>query len=213
MNRINPNGYLQRLEALIEERLKAGADKERIDTRIWDIFGETWAVLFTDLSGFSRYVAEYGIIHFLQNIFESQRIFEPCIDAHDGVLFKVEGDSMLVLFRKPVKALECAISMQRAALEYNKDKIDAEKILLCVGLGYGRILTIGNQDVFGQEVNAASKLGEDIARPWDILVTESVASEVAGMPGISLEKIDFVPPGAKSAYKICYSAYSQDDVS
>ena len=43
-----------RLSRLIEERLKPGSDKKRIDERIWDLFGETWAVMFTDLEGFSR---------------------------------------------------------------------------------------------------------------------------------------------------------------
>lgn len=204
MNKIHPNGYLQRLESLIEERLKPGADKEKIDARIWDIFGANWSILFTDLAGFSRYVAEFGIIHFLQNILESQKIFEPCIDAHDGVLFKVEGDSMLILFKRPRKAVECAISMQYAAKEYNKDKADEEKILLCAGIGYGKVLTIGSRDVFGQEVNAASKLGEDVARAWEILVTDSVAEEIGDMPGIKLEKIDKVPPGARAAYKLIY---------
>ena len=42
-----------RLEMLIEERLKPGADKARIDRRIWNLFGEKWAVLYTDLAGFS----------------------------------------------------------------------------------------------------------------------------------------------------------------
>ena len=58
-----------RLEKLIEERLKPGADKDMIDQRIWDLFGEEWCVMFTDLSGFSRGVARFGIIHFLQTIF------------------------------------------------------------------------------------------------------------------------------------------------
>jgi class 3 adenylate cyclase len=205
MSSIHTSGSLQRLEALIAERLRHGADKAAVDARIWGVFGETWSVMFTDLSGFSRFVAEFGIIHFLQIIHESQRIFEPCIDANDGVLVKVEGDSMLVLFRRPAKAVECAIAMQRAAKEYNRDKIDAEKILLCVGIGYGNILTIGDQDVFGAEVNAASKLGEDTAKAWDILVTDSVAAEIRGMPGISIELIDTVPPGAKAAYKLTYT--------
>jgi hypothetical protein len=61
LTRIHPTGYLERLGSLIEERLKPGADKKAIDARIWDIFGETWSVLFTDLSGFSRHVAEFGI--------------------------------------------------------------------------------------------------------------------------------------------------------
>ena len=41
-----------RLELLIEERLRPKTDKDRIDKRIWNLFGEKWAVLYTDLSGF-----------------------------------------------------------------------------------------------------------------------------------------------------------------
>ena len=54
-----------RLEKLIQKRLKPDANKELIDKRIWDLFGEVWCVMFTDLAGFSRKVATYGIIHFL----------------------------------------------------------------------------------------------------------------------------------------------------
>lgn len=57
-----------RLELLIEERLNPKSDKARVDKRIWNLFGEKWAVLYTDLSGFSRNAAEFGIIHFLQTI-------------------------------------------------------------------------------------------------------------------------------------------------
>ena len=39
------------------------ADLARIDQRIWDLFGEEWAVMFTDLAGFSRQVEAFGIIH------------------------------------------------------------------------------------------------------------------------------------------------------
>ena len=42
-----------RLEKLIAARLEAGADKVAIDRRIWRLFGETWAVMHTDLAGFS----------------------------------------------------------------------------------------------------------------------------------------------------------------
>ncbi len=204
LRNLNPSGYSDRLLKLINERLKPGADKEQIDQRIWDLFGEEWSVMFTDLSGFSRLAADFGIIHFLQIIYESQRIFSPCIDNHDGVLIKIEGDSMLILFRQPSKAVKCAIDMQRAAQEYNQDKSDAEKILLCVGIGYGKILTIGEQDVFGAQVNAASKLGEDTAKAWDILVTDAVANSIKEMVSIDLEKISFVPPGSTGAFKVIY---------
>ncbi len=54
-----------RLWQLVEQRTQPGADHVRIDERIWDLFGEEWSVMLTDLSGFSRRVAEFGIIHFL----------------------------------------------------------------------------------------------------------------------------------------------------
>jgi adenylate cyclase len=202
ISKIHSSSYLQRLHSLINERLKPGADKASIDARIWDIFGESWAVMYTDLSGFSRFAAEYGIIHFLQNILESQRIFEPCIDTHDGVLVKVEGDSMLILFRQPTKAIQCALDMQAAARGYNTGKAPEDQILLCVGIGYGRILTIGDQDVFGAEVNAACKLGEDRADSWEILVTDSVRAVASGLAGVEFERLDIAPPGANAAYRV-----------
>jgi adenylate cyclase len=61
IRRIISRASEDRLEKLIEERLQPGAIKAGIDKRIWSLFGERWAVLYTDLSGFSRNVAEFGI--------------------------------------------------------------------------------------------------------------------------------------------------------
>lgn len=195
---------LGRLEALVAERTRPGADKERIDRRIWDLFGERWAIMFTDLSGFSRHVAEFGIVHFLQVIYESQRLLVPVIEEHDGILLKTEGDSMLVMFRNPAKSLACAVAMQGVLERYNRRRPASEKVLLCVGLGHGDVLRIGDHDVFGAEVNAASKLGEDEAGAGDILVTTALHDAVREVDGVHLEPIDFVPPGAEGAFRVVY---------
>lgn len=194
-----------RFEKLLNERLKPGADKEKIDERIWDLFEEEWCIMFTDLTGFSRNVAEFGIIHFLQTKHEAERILIPVIDDYDGILLKVEGDSFMVLFKRAKKAIMAAIKMQHVCREYNVDRPDEEKILLCVGMGHGKILKIGDTDVFGAEVNAACKLGEDIAESWEILVTESVKRLLNDVEGISFEMIDKIPPGAKAAYEVKYN--------
>jgi class 3 adenylate cyclase len=194
-----------RLEKLIEERLQPGADKKIIDERIWDLFGEEWCVMFTDLSGFSRGVAKFGIIHFLQTIHESERLLIPIIEDHDGILLKVEGDSFMVIFRNVVKAIQCSVHMQRILKEYNADKSDEDKVLLCVGLGYGKMLRIGDSDVFGSEVNAASKLGEDTAKAWDILVTGAVMERAKGMPDISFQELKADIPGADRSFKVVYT--------
>jgi len=193
-----------RLEKLIQERLKPGADKEAIDNRLWDLFGEEWAVMFTDLSGFSRKVAQFGIIHFLQTIYESQRLLIPVIEDFDGILLKVEGDSFMVIFRNAKKAIQAAINMQKVLKNYNTEKSEEEHVLLCVGIGFGKMLRIGDEDVFGHEVNSASKLGEDTAKAWEIIVTGAVKDVVGDMKGIGFEVLEDAPAVVSSAFKLKY---------
>jgi len=195
-----------RLQKLIAARIEAAADRDSIDQRIWDLFGEEWCIMSTDLAGFSRNVVEFGIIHFLQTIYESERILIPVIEKHDGILLKVEGDSFFVIFRNVQKAIRASIEMQRTTVRYNAARVPQEHVLLCVGLGFGRVLRIGDADVFGAVVNFASKLGEDIAKASEILVTKAVSDAAASIDGISFEPIDDVPPGAEAAFRIVYQA-------
>lgn len=194
----------EQLGRLIEQRLAPGADKDAIDARIWDLFGEDWCVMFTDLAGFSRNVARFGIIHFLQMIYESECIFLPLIESHDGILLKREGDSILVIFRRADEGVRAAIEMQKALVPVNEQRDPEEKIHLCVGLGYGRILRIGDSDVFGAEVNAASKLGEDTARAGEILVTGAVHDRIRDIEGLRFVRLEKAPPGAEAAWKVEY---------
>lgn len=193
-----------RLEKLIAQRLSPGADKVAIDRQIWRLFGEKWAVLYTDLSGFSRHVAEFGIVHFLQTIYESHRLFVPLIEKDNGILLKTEGDSLIVMFRHVNDALRCALAMQLCTREYNKTRIDAEKVLLCVGIGFGEMLRIGDADIFGAEVNAACKLGEDTAKSNEILLTGAASREARLPPNTSLQQLDAAPAGTDTAFKLIY---------
>ena len=194
-----------RLEKLITQRIEAGADKVAIDQRLWDLFGEEWCIMATDLVGFSRGVARFGIIHFLQTIFESEKLLVPIVERHDGIMLKTEGDSFLVIFRNVKKAINASLEMQRTLREYNVNRKLEEHVLLGVGLGYGRVLRIGDADVFGAEVNAAYKLGEDTAKAYEILVTKAVQEASSDVPDISFKEIDTVPAGAEKAFRLIYS--------
>ncbi len=189
-----------RLWKLIAERARTGADVERIDERIWDLFGEEWAVMFTDLAGFSRNVEEFGILHFLQVIWEHQELLAPVIADHDGLLLKTEGDSLMLLFRSPHRALDCALAMQRACAQVNQRRKPEDQILLCVGIGFGRVLRIGDEDVWGQEVNAAVKLGEDTAKAGEILVTAGLHAALGGDASLRFEPIGKVT-GSERNYR------------
>lgn len=199
-------GSESRLWDLVAQRTEADADKAALDQRIWDLFGEDWAVMFTDLSGFSRATARFGIIHFLQIIAEQKRILLPIVAAHDGILVKIEADSFLILFRRAASALRCALAMQHACDAYNADRPEEEQILLCLGIGHGRILKIGDTDVYGAEVNAASKLGEDTAKAHEILVTESARLAAGDVPGVlGFDPLDAAIPGSALNHRVRYT--------
>ena len=79
-----------RLWELIAERARPGADVKALDRRIWDLFGETWAIMFTDLSGFSRQVEKFGILHFLQIILEHKGELSVETSSLGGAAFHVD---------------------------------------------------------------------------------------------------------------------------
>jgi class 3 adenylate cyclase len=193
-----------RLMRLIEERTLPGADLKRIDQRIWDLFGEDWAVMFTDLAGFSRQTAAFGIIHFLQIIYEQKKLLLPIVSDHDGILIKSEADSLLILFRRAESAVRCAIAMQHACQKTSERRVPEEQILLCLGIGVGRVLRIGDHDVWGAEVNAASKLGEDTAKAHEILVTEAVREACAKVEGITFLDLGLAVAGSAQNYRVKY---------
>lgn len=198
-------GSEARLWGLIDQRTRPDADKSGLDARIWELFGDDWAIMFTDLAGFSRQTAEFGIIHFLQIIHEQKKLLLPLVADHDGILVKIEADSFLILFRKPSRALCAALAMQAECRRYNADRLPEEQVLLCLGIGYGRVLKIGDSDVYGAEVNAASKLGEDTAKANEILVTGAARAAMGEVPGVTgYELIEETIPGSDHNFRVHY---------
>ena len=65
----------------------------------------------------------------------------------------------------------------------------------------------GILDVFGAEVNAASKLGEDTAKANEILVTDAFKEAVAGdveKLGVTFEELDVEVPGTAKSWRVRY---------
>jgi class 3 adenylate cyclase len=207
MAREQLKGSEERLWALMAERAGAGGDQEKvkeIDRRVWDLFGETWAIVFTDLSGFSRQVEAFGILHFLQIIHEHKILLDPVIARHDGILIKQEADSLMMIFRRAQSAMDCAIEMQHTLQELNKTRPPETAVLLCVGIGYGPLLRIGDLDVYGNQVNAASKLGEDTAKANEILITRAARDALTRTDGLSFEVLTDKIPGSPENFRVGY---------
>jgi adenylate cyclase len=167
-----------RLEKFLQERNEHPERAVEIDSKIRKAFGETLAVFVMDMSGFSRQTIRHGIIHFLSQIHRMHSIATPVVEGHGGEVIKYEADNIFAVFPEVEQAVEAAIELDRA-LELADTMLPEELDMHGeFGIGYGEILVIENEDIFGSEVNLASKLGEDLAQRGEILLTESAHARV-----------------------------------
>ena len=189
---------------LIEERASVDSDKAAVDQRLWESFGVEGAIVFTDLAGFTRRAEELGITHFLETVYHSQRLLRPIVDEHQGIVIEIVGDSMLLWFDDIDDSINCSVAMQRACKKYNTDRKPADQILLCLGIGYGRTLKVDNTRLAGPQVNVASKLGEDTAEGYEILVSNSVKENATPNADHEFVLTGISFPGSVEVYRVNY---------
>lgn len=146
--------------------------RKDIEKKLWEQFGEEHAVFVLDMSGFSLLTRKYGIVHYLSMVKRMQLTTEPIIESFGGSVVKYEADNCFALFPTPLSAINAAVAMQHAFQASNMLTSDDLDIYISCGIDYGRILVIENRDCFGDAVNRASKLGEDVAAAGDVLVTK-----------------------------------------
>jgi len=194
----------ERLWELMEQRALPGADHKRIDQRIWDLFGEDWVVMWTDLAGFARQTAAYGIIHFLRVLQEKKKLLFPLITDYDGVVVRVEGDSVVALFRRPEKAMRAAVDMQRAAKRANERRAPEEQLLLCIGLGFGKVLRVEDHEVWGVEASAAQLLAQNTAEANQILITGAAHDACPAVEGVDYLDLGVAVSGSAQNYRVKY---------
>jgi len=146
---------------------------DEIDNQLRDALQQNVAVLVLDMVGFSRLTVEYGIIHYLAMIHQMEEAARPAVTGNGGVVIKQEADNLYAIFDDPALALESALDLFRAFDAVNSVVPPDRDIFGSVGIGYGATLVIDEKDIFGSEVNIACKLGEDLARKNEILLTGS----------------------------------------
>ncbi len=146
---------------------------EQIDNQLRDALQSNVAVLVLDMVGFSRLTVEYGIIHYLAMIHQMEEAARPAVTGTGGVVIKQEADNLYAIFDDPVRALESALDIFRAFDAVNSVVPPDRDIYGSIGIGYGEVLVIDYEDIFGSEVNIACKLGEDLAEKSEILLTQS----------------------------------------
>jgi class 3 adenylate cyclase len=133
------------------------------------------------MSGFSLLTRKYGIVHYLSMVRRMQMTTEPIVKSYGGFMIKYEADNCFAVFPDPLTAVHAAIAMQHAFSSENLLTSDDLDIHISCGIDYGKILIVGHEDCFGDPVNRASKMGEDLAVAGEILITK--------------EAMEMIPPG------------------
>ncbi len=156
--------------AMADEQDADAADAIRAS--IWDEFGVDGAAFISDMAGFSSTSRKFGVCQFLKLIYRARRIIEPIIENNGGTLLKFDADNCYAYFQNTNDAIKASFDVNAAVFAANDRDNLADQIYLSVGIDYGRLLLIGDGDYFGDPVNTASKLGEDLAIRAEVLITE-----------------------------------------
>jgi len=181
------------------------ASRKRVEERLWKTYGSEQTVFVLDMSGFSLLTRKHGIIHYLSMVRRMQLTAEPIIQSYDGYMIKFEADNCFAMFPTPLLAVNAAIAMQHAFAAANILTADDLDIHISCGIDYGKILIVGKDDCFGDAVNRASKLGEDIAERGEILVTKEAMDMIPAEAGIKSREVSISISGISiPAYAIEY---------
>jgi class 3 adenylate cyclase len=170
-----PRPTVEQLFERLRGRTKANADA--MDREIENECVHETTVMMCDSSGFTRRTHEYGILHFLAVMTDVYDRVEPIVKKHGGETISRGADNLLAIFDDPVKGVDAAVKMQRMLGKFNEGKTDRDQFQLCMGFHFGKILRAAD-GIFGDKVNIAAKIGEDLAAADEILVTGDVAKRL-----------------------------------
>ena len=159
------------------------------------------AIVFTDIVGFTELMGRNE--NRAMALLEQQRsLLRPIVDNFNGEWLKEIGDGILMSFPSAVKAVTCALEIQRI-LAHNPD------LTLRIGIHIGDVIK-KDGDVFGDGVNIASRL-EPLAEPGGICVSERVHEDIRNKPDISAAfQEEQLLKGVDKPIKV-YSIFTQMD--
>lgn len=180
-------------------------ERHKIEDCLWDEFGAEYAVFVLDMSGFSLLTRKYGIVHYLSMVRRMQLTTKPIVKSYGGSMIKYEADNCFAVFPDPLSAVNAAIAMQHAFRAANLLTADELDIHIACGIDYGKVLVIGHEDCFGDPVNRASKMGEDLACSGEILITKEAMQMIPAEAGIKARAMNVSISGITiPAYMIEY---------
>jgi adenylate cyclase len=105
-----------------------------------------------------------------------KKVLEPLVGRHQGRIFKLTGDGVLIEFASAVNAVRCAIELQHEMGVANGEAPEERRVVLRIGVNLGDVV-VESGDLYGEGINIAARL-ESIAEPGGILLAGSAYDQV-----------------------------------
>jgi adenylate cyclase len=130
------------------------------------------AILAADVAGYSRLMAadERATV---QSLDAARALFRGRIQAHQGRVIDMAGDSVLAVFESAAGAVLAALEVQQQIESSMGDVPEDRRMRFRVGVHLGDVIEKGDGTVYGDGVNIAARL-ESLAIPGGITVSDAV---------------------------------------
>jgi class 3 adenylate cyclase len=172
----------QRLFSLIDRWADTdGDDTDEVERQIRAEFEQTCAILVIDTKGFSRSVHRDGVLSFLARISHMRQACVPHIERRGGTFVKYVADDIVAVFDGPDAALTAGLEMVDPA--FGEDPAHPfSDFELSIGIGFGPVFHVPGADLWGDQMNRAFKLGEEVANGGEVMVTDEAWDALGNPP-------------------------------
>ena len=142
-------------------------------------------IMFTDLVGFTEFIADHGDAVVLDLLATQERLVRESLPPRARIV-KELGDGLMLWFGDPCQAVAVALALQE---RFDREAA-AEELPLWVRMGvhYGQPARRGD-DLVGHDVNVASRIVE-LAAPGEVLASEAAVQRIGdGLPDVLFEEV------------------------
>jgi TolB-like protein/Flp pilus assembly protein TadD len=117
---------------------------------------------------------------------ELRGVFKEQVEANQGRVVDMAGDSVLAVFETAIGAVEAAVATQGELAERNEGLPEARHMRFRVGVNLGDIYEKDDGAIYGDGVNVAARL-ESLAEPGGLTISGTTFDHVDGKLDIGFE--------------------------
>ena len=143
------------------------------------------AILAADAAGYSRLMAhdDQATVAALD---AARTLFRTRIEANQGRVIDMAGDSVLAVFETAAGAVSAALAVQHDLAAATADVPEDQRMRFRIGVHLGDVIEKADGTVYGDGVNIAARL-QSLAEPGGVTASESIHTAVRGKLAASFE--------------------------